>query len=60
MEKSCTDLGAIAEKTMREPASCLLPCQRLAGMPHELAGDEINCCETEYEYKYHYFKPEVQ
>ena len=36
MEKPCANLGAIA-KTIREPASRLLPCQRLAGLPHKIS-----------------------
>ena len=45
MEKPCINLGAVDNAT-REPASRLFACQRLAGLPHELAGDEINTYEV--------------
>ena len=43
--------GAVDKKPTREPASRLLPCQRLAGMPHALADDEINTYEVANEKK---------
>ena len=45
MEKPCINIGAV-DNTTREPASRLFACQRLAGMPHTLDGDEINSYEV--------------